>query len=114
MQANFLKALVPSFLLLCLPACLSRTQIQADVWLQSGITADLCAKYPEVAAEGIYRVLDEATCNAQGKPPGCIEFISYCAIGDDKLPVVQHYFNIQDAEFNNILDQLLPKANNSK
>lgn len=59
---------IPALLLstILLQGCLSRKDVLAEVWLESGIPASACT--PEVAKSGVYRKLNN----------GKYEFISYC------------------------------------
>lgn len=124
MQEKLRAKLAPLFLILLLPvflsSCLSRQEVLADVWLESGMShgecVTLCANYcnshagkcrasceahPEQYPNGLYRVLNTK--------PVTYEIISYCAIGSDKKPIVRHYLSIEDAQFNALLDAYLPK-----
>lgn len=128
MLEKFLRCLVALSLTLLLQACPqlpTRTEVQADVWLQSGLShtecVGLCTNYcaanptkcskscetnPEQYPNGIYR--NVSVVQSDGSTKTQYQIISYCAIGPDNLPIVQHYFNIQDEQFNAILNALLP------
>ena len=118
-----LRALFPHLtcllVLITLSGCLSRKEVMADVWLNSGMSradcqtlcnnycnthagkcSSSCASHPEQYPSGVYRALNTT--------PVSYEVISYCAIGSDKKSIVQHYVGIQDTQFNAILDALLP------
>ena len=85
-----------------LPACINRKQIRAEVWLNSGLPAELCPEGSEIHKYGIYRKLNS----------GNYQFISYCALGqkDDGsvYPLVQDYITFNAKKFNEVLDGLLP------
>ena len=89
--------------MLLLQGCPSRAEIDAEIWLNSGITPDVCAKYPELKQFGIYRKLDT----------GKYEFISYCTTVPDangnQVNAVQQYLSVNAQKFNKFLDELLPK-----
>lgn len=94
-------ALLSSIILL--QGCISRKEVVAEIWLQSGLPEDLCIREPELQKYGIYRKLDS----------GKYEFISYCTeIQDDKgqkFPATQGYLSVKTEKFYSILDQLLPE-----
>jgi hypothetical protein len=90
-----------------LTSCISRKEVLAEVWLQSGLPPELCEKYPEIKAYGQYRELNT----------GKFENISYCAQIPGTLPdgsqgmvnAVSTYFGFQKDKFNAILNELLPE-----
>lgn len=90
--------------LLTLNSCVTRGQVRAEVWMQSGIPVHLCHEQPDLQLYGIYRKLDS----------GMYEFVSYCAETADEAgklsPTVQNYIVFNAAKFYAILDQLLPKG----
>jgi len=90
--------------LLTLSSCVTRGQVRAEVWMQSGIPIELCHAQPDLRLYGIYRKLDS----------GQYEFISYCDETADEAgklsPNVQNYIVFNAAKFYAILDQLLPKG----
>jgi len=88
---------------LLLAGCPKREEIKAEMWLQSGIPAKVCAEKPEVAKSGIYRRLNDDVCKAHNQAIPCYEFLSYCK------PQVAHYFSILDSKFNDLLDKYLPE-----
>jgi hypothetical protein len=92
LRALLAVTLVP-LLLIILQACISRKQVVAETWLNSGLPADVCEKYPEIKEYGIYRKLDS----------GQYEFLSYCKNES------QNYISIQGDKFRRILDSLLPE-----
>lgn len=55
-------------LLMFLMGCVTREQVQADIYLNSGIPADLCAKYPELKRFGMYRIV---TCSSKPDSTAC-------------------------------------------
>lgn len=76
--------------------CLTRTQVEATIWLETGLPMDLCERYPEIANYGHYRKLNN----------GKYEFISYCKKES------KDFVNIVKTEFYKFLDELLPKDDN--
>ena len=95
-----------ALLLLTLPlqtSCVNRAQIKAEIWLQSGLPADLCERVPELKKYGQYRELDT----------GKYEFLGYCTEVQDntgkRYTVVQGYYSINGQKFDSIMDELLPK-----
>lgn len=89
---------------LLLTSCLSRQDVEAEIWLNSGLPPDICAQNPDLSKFGIYRKLDT----------GKIEFISYCQQIPDAagsmITAVQLYDSVNNAKLQNILDALLPKV----
>lgn len=87
-----------------LTSCLSRKEVQAEIWQNSGIPEDICKVNSGLDKYGLYRKLDS----------GKYEFISYCAqILDDTgktVPAAQGYLSINSKKFNGFLDDLLPEA----
>lgn len=87
-----------------LTSCVTRGQVRAEVWMQSGIPIELCHEQPDLMMYGIYRKLDS----------GQYEFISYCSETADEAgklsPNVQNYIVFNAAKFYSLLDQLLPKG----
>lgn len=79
--------------ILFLNGCISRQEIRANLWLNSGLPADLCMRVPELQKYGMYRKLNT----------GKYELQKYCN------PQAQHYFAVLDTDLNAILDALLPK-----
>lgn len=98
MRALLLLTLLP------LTSCLSRKEVQAELWEQSGIPVELCDKMPELNQYGIYRKLDS----------GKVEFLSYCKTVQDEngkmIPAVQNYLSVSTKKFNEFLNQLLPEV----
>lgn len=88
-----------------LSGCPSRKEVDAELWLNTGLPADICQKYPELADAGkfgIYRKLDT----------GKYEFISYCTeipdgAGGQKV-AVQGYTSINTQKLTSFLNDLLP------
>lgn len=76
-----------------LAGCPNRKEIQAEVWLQTGVPSDLCVQLPELGEFGLYRKLNNEK----------YEFISYCKEESTK------YIAINEKKFNDILDELLPE-----
>lgn len=89
-----------------LQGCPKRTDIEAEVWLNSGLPSDLCVSNPQLSKFGIYRKLDS----------GKYEFISYCTTVPDangnQVNATQQYISINAEKFNHFLDELLPKGKN--
>src|SRR6516225_2517846 len=56
------------FSLALLPGCLTRQEVDAELWLHMGIPAKLCTDNPALTRYGIYRLLNT----------GESEFVSYC------------------------------------
>jgi hypothetical protein len=86
----------------------TRKQVDAELWNQSGLPSDLCAKYPEIALYGLYRELDNSK----------YEFQSYCQTipGPDGKPVsaAQSYTSIKTEKLKSFLDLLLPAEPDQK
>lgn len=80
--------------LLSLSSCVSREEVEADIWKNESIPAEICEREPELKKLGIFRVVecrnvpDHPRCqpcptdpvdpNCQGTPDSFEEFISYC------------------------------------
>lgn len=101
---KFLATAVPLLLMgLLLTACPTRKEVDAEIWQNSGLPVDLCAKTPDLAKYGIYRKLDS----------GKYEFISYCTqVPDDtgkQVTAVQLYISVNAKKFKSFLDALLPE-----
>lgn len=88
--------LLSTLLLPALSGCVSRAEIKAEIWLQSGLPKDLCERYPDIAKSGLYRKLNS----------GKYEFLSYCK------PQVKKYVSMHGDKFNEFLDETLPKKAN--
>ena len=88
-----LKLLTYALLGLAISGCITRQEIDAHIWLQSGIPATVCQASPKIAKSGIYRKLNN----------GKYEFISYCS------PLIRHYLSIKDSEYEELLEKLLKK-----
>jgi hypothetical protein len=78
---------------LALTGCLSRKEVQATAWLQTGLPPEICASNPDLKDYGIYRKLDS----------GKFEFVSIC----DKE--ITRWISIYDEDFKRILDALVPE-----
>jgi len=92
-------ALSLSIILLLGSGCLTRDQVQAEVWLQTGLSPTECASNPSLDTFGIYRKLNDGT----------YEFISYCSVNPETgKPYVQDYIDFNAQKFQDILDKLLP------
>lgn len=69
--------------LVILGACVTRQEVQGDIFKNDGIPASICSKYPEVKKYGIYRVV---LCSSKPSSPQCQhgevkfeEFRPYCS-----------------------------------
>jgi len=71
----------------------TRAQVDAEAWLNSGLPADLCNRFPEIKGYGLYRKLNN----------GKYEFISYC------IPQARNYTAFRSDKLKNFLDEYLPK-----
>jgi hypothetical protein len=82
--------------------CPSRKEVEAEVWLQSGIPAEICEREPELKKVGIYRKLSN----------GKFEVLSYCTLTVEApiVPAVQGYVTIHGKKFKKFLDELLPEV----
>lgn len=80
-------------LLIFLSGCITRQEIKANLWLNSGLPSALCEQVPELKQYGMYRKLNS----------GKYELQAYCN------PQAQKYFSILDTELDKVLDGLLPK-----
>jgi len=76
-------------------SCVTREQIQATIWLNNfnDSIQPICARDPELKNYGFYRKLNT----------GKIEFVSVCSLQ------AVHFVALPEKDFNNILDQALPK-----
>jgi hypothetical protein len=81
-------------IVLALSGCVSREEINAKLWLSSGIQEDICEKYPEIKRYGFYRKLND----------GRYEIMSYCAKSAKKQ------ISMLENDLNAILDKTLPKG----
>jgi hypothetical protein len=86
-----------------LTGCPKRAEVRAEMWLQSGLPADLCAKNPEIRQYGMYRRLNDDVCEKAGKKIPCYELQRYCNAEAKK------YLAIEEQRFNDLLDAYLPK-----
>lgn len=91
-QGNLRVILVLLFALL-LPGCLKRQEILAEIWLQSGLPADICKEHPELWEFGHYRKLND----------GKYEVVPYCD------PNARKYVGMREEKFNEFLDKHLPE-----
>lgn len=88
-----------SFAILCLVStsgCLTRAKVQALVWLNNSGSPEflaLCEQTPALKDFGFYRKLDN----------GQLDFISFCK------PAAQQMLTMTEQDFNNLMDQYLPK-----
>lgn len=99
--------LVAALSILCLLAlngCISRQEVLAEVWLESGIPASACNA--DVAKSGVYRRLNDDICTEKHLKIPCYEFLSYCN------PAIKNSVRFNGTKFNAILDAELPKAGN--
>ena len=79
-------------LLLCmivLSGCLTRAKIDAAIWLNNGLPADLCEKEPELKDYGFYRKLDS----------GQLEFVAFCD------PRAREWLSMHKDDFNKLMDE---------
>lgn len=53
---------------LLVSGCVTRQQIEADVYQNDGIPASVCAKYPEIRNYGMYRVV---ACTSKPQSKQC-------------------------------------------
>lgn len=90
-------------LMVTLSGCPSRKEVDAELWLNTGLPPEVCAQHPEILQHfGIYRVLDS----------GKKELVSYCAViqGSDGNPAfaIQGYTSVNTKKLKGFLDDLLP------
>jgi hypothetical protein len=97
------RALLYATICVCLSGCLTRKEVEAYVWNNTGIAAGVCDKYPILYESGMYRRLDDEVCKKNGKNIPCHEWMSYCA------PEMKSNFSITARDLNKILDELTPK-----
>jgi hypothetical protein len=71
----------------------TRADIEAEAWLNSGLPSDICSLNPELREFGLYRKLDD----------GRYEVIPYCA------PQSRDYTAFRSDKLKEFLDALLPK-----
>jgi hypothetical protein len=96
--------------LLLLTSCISREEVEAEAWLQSGLPANICKEHPELGRYGLYRILNS----------GQTEFQSYCA----QIPntdgtagthnAVADYTAFLTKKLQELLDKNLPKPKESQ
>lgn len=95
-QASLRAFLALSTAILCL-GCVNRTQIRANLWLNNGLPADLCASEPRLKDYGFYRRLKD----------GGFEFIPFC-----DAALTPHMLAIVDTDLDALLDQAgVPQEN---
>lgn len=70
------------FCLGSLPACIKRSQVEAEIWSQTGLPKELCERVPELRQYGLFRVLDGERYEFQGY---CVNAHMYKAMHQDKL-----------------------------
>lgn len=89
-------------LMVAVSGCPSRKEVDAELWLNTGLSPELCAKEPELQKYGLYRRLDT----------GKYEFISYCTQVQDAsgkpVNAAQGYTSINTKKLKSLLDDLLP------
>lgn len=83
--------------------CPSRKEVDAELWLNTGLPPEICAAHPEILKHfGIYRLLDS----------GEKELLSYCTVikDADGKPAfaIQGYTSINTNKLKKFLDALLP------
>jgi hypothetical protein len=100
-KAQQLLKLLP---LIFLSGCPTRQEIKANLWLNSGLPADLCKQLPEIKKYGMYRRLNDDVCRENGKAVPCYELQAYCN------PQSQNYFSVLDTTLDKMLDAYLPKG----
>lgn len=86
-------------LLLFIMGCVTREQVQADIYLNSGIPADVCARYPEIKKYGMYRIV---ACSA--KPDS-----TACQHGEQKFKQTRPYCSDSIREYSSMWDQDIEK-----
>lgn len=91
-RERLLAFLILSFVILC-PACVTREEIRAHIWLNNALPADLCVSEPRLRDYGFYRRLDS----------GKLEFLSFCS------PEALKMLAIIDSEYEELLDKTLPR-----
>lgn len=78
----------------------TRAEIDATTWLNNApISADTCARAPELRDRGFYRRLNDNVCRSLGRPIGCVEFISFCS------PASRDMIAIPKKDFERILNE---------
>jgi hypothetical protein len=97
------KLLILSLLVLTLSGCISRKQILAEVWLEGGISPEVCKLDARIPKFGVYRRLNDEVCEKLGKKVPCYEFLSYCA------KEIQNSVRFNSEKFYQILDATLPE-----
>lgn len=78
---------------LTLTGCVSKQKIKAAIWMNNGLSPELCAREPELHNYGFYRKLSN----------GKIEFISYCN------PEARKWVAMHRDDLNRIMEGLAPK-----
>lgn len=99
-----------AFLGLCIPACVTRQEVQADLYLNSGIPAAVCAQYPAIQRYGMYRLV---ACSS--KPTS-----AYCQHGEKQFrqtrpycsPSATSYLSILNSDAEALLNKATTPTNN--
>jgi hypothetical protein len=71
----------------------TRKQVLAEIWLNNGMSEELCQEMPQLRQYGFYRRLNS----------GRLEFLSFCN------PEARKYVAMYGPKFNEVLDKLLPE-----
>lgn len=68
-------------LLLLLSACVTRQQVEAELWMNDGIPKYICDQKPELYNFGIYRVVPcrPEVLDCQHGEPSYQEYLPYCS-----------------------------------
>lgn len=77
-----------------LQGCLSRKEVNAELWMESGLPADLCTRFPELMEFGHFRKLNS----------GKYEVVPYCD------PNARDYSAIRNKKLNEWMDKYLPEG----
>jgi hypothetical protein len=99
---------------LSLGSCVSRVDVEADVWATERLPQELCDRVPDLNKYGIFRVVQ---CKLVPKHPRCAvenpplefeEFIPYCSDTADK------HVTMHEEDFNKWMDKLTRPKPSSK
>lgn len=92
-------------LIVSLSGCITRKEIEANIWLNNGLDVSLCgqskatSKHPELWDYGVYRKLDS----------GKFELVPYCARDEMGKPYITDFVSVHKEDLRRILDATLPE-----
>lgn len=95
-----MKTKILLIFILAMPGCISRKEIEAALWLNNGLPAELCGPnkaeslHPEIWSYGFYRRLNN----------GKYEFVPFCS------PHAREWVSMHKDDFKRILDSTVPEV----